>query len=268
MSQITILIAYVLGGLALGRGRLITGSNNAQTLERLGLAIGVGAAAWHLWSLLPTVAGAAPTSLSLGAVFSLLSLEIALIALIVSLTRRYRGVAAILLVVAGIVATGMLMGDGTANNRPLTMPLRVHAVSSLLAYSLLAVGAIFAISAIAQDGRLRAAKTGGLVGLLPSLTEMERLVFAVGVAGFIGLSVSIATGIVFVENLFAQHLVHKTVLSVVAFGLFGVLLAGRALAGWRGRPALSLYLGGFAALILAYFGSRFVLEVILSRQWG
>ncbi|MEM1264035.1 MAG: cytochrome c biogenesis protein CcsA [Pseudomonadota bacterium] len=268
MSQITILIAYVLGGLALGRGRLITGSEHAQTFERLGLAIGIAATAWHLWLLLPTIAGAAPVSLSLAAVFSLLSLEIALIALIISLTPRYRGVAAILLVVSGLVAFGTLISDSSADKGALTMPLRVHAISSLLAYSLLTVGAIFAISAMAQDGRLRAAKTGGLVGMLPSLTEMERLVFAVGVAGFIGLSVSIATGIVFVENLFAQHLVHKTVLSVVAFGLFGVLLLGRALAGWRGRPALSLYLGGFAALILAYFGSRFVLEVILSRQWG
>ena len=97
---------------------------------------------------------------------------------------------------------------------------------------------------------------------------MERLVFGVGLAGFIGLSVSIATGVVFVENLFDQHLVHKTILSIIAFGLFGILLLGRAWVGWRGRPALSLYLGGFAALVLAYFGSRFVLEVILSRQWG
>lgn len=268
MFQITILIAYVAGGLALARARLETTTNGPNRLELAGLGIAALGAAAHAYWLLPALFGADAVKLSLGMVLALLGFVIAVIALLATLNPRFRGLAAIVLVCAALISAGMLLDAGDVRRNELTMPLRVHAVSSLLAYSLLAVGAIFAITAMLQDGRLRAARTGGLLGLLPPLTEMERLVFAVGVAGFISLSVSIATGVVFVDDLFGQHLVHKTILSIVAFALFGVLLLGRALAGWRGRPALSLYLGGFVALILAYFGSRFVLEVLLSRQWG
>jgi ABC-type uncharacterized transport system permease subunit len=68
--------------------------------------------------------------------------------------------------------------------------------------------------------------------------------------------------------MFAQHLVHKTVLSVVAWLVFGGLLLGRRFWGWRGRKAIAWTLSGFAILILAYFGSKLVLELILHKQAG
>ena len=79
---------------------------------------------------------------------------------------------------------------------------------------------------------------------------------------------SIVSGFAFVEDLFAQHLAHKTALSLLALLLFGILVAGRLFAGWRGKRAVSLYLWGFVILCLAYFGSRFVLEELLNRSWG
>jgi ABC-type uncharacterized transport system permease subunit len=69
---------------------------------------------------------------------------------------------------------------------------------------------------------------------------------------------------IFLENMFAQHLAHKTILSILAWLVFAILLAGRWLAGWRGRTAIRWTLGGFISLMLAYFGSKFVLEVILA----
>ena len=100
------------------------------------------------------------------------------------------------------------------------------------------------------------------------LDTTEKLLFGVATAGFMGLLLSVVSGFTFVENLFAQHLVHKTALSLLALLLFGILLSGRALAGWRGYRAVSLYLWGFGFLCLAYFGSRFILEEILGRSWG
>jgi ABC-type uncharacterized transport system permease subunit len=94
------------------------------------------------------------------------------------------------------------------------------------------------------------------------------LLFGVAAAGFVGLLLSVVSGVTFVENLFAQHLVHKTTLSILALLLFGILIAGRSFAGWRGRRAVGLYLWGFGFLCLAYFGARFVLEEILGRSWG
>jgi len=84
-------------------------------------------------------------------------------------------------------------------------------------------------------------------------------------AGFVLLSLTLLTGILFVDNLFAQHLAHKTVLSILAWVVFGALLYGRRAWGWRGRRAVNLTLAGMAILLLAFFGSKFVLELVLHR---
>ena len=72
----------------------------------------------------------------------------------------------------------------------------------------------------------------------------------------------------FVQHMFAQHLAHKTVLSITAWAVFAVLLWGRWRFGWRGRTAIRWSLGGFVILALAYFGSKLVLEVLLGRHWA
>ena len=100
------------------------------------------------------------------------------------------------------------------------------------------------------------------------LETTEKALFGVTAVGFAGLLLAVVSGFAFVENLFAQHLVHKTTFSLLALVLFGMLVAGRVFAGWRGRRAVYLYLAGFAFLCLAYFGARYVLEVVLDRSWG
>ena len=94
---------------------------------------------------------------------------------------------------------------------------------------------------------------------------MEQLLFQLIGTGFVLLSAGLLTGIVFLEDVFAQHLVHKTVLSIAAWSIFGILLWGRWRFGWRGRKAIRWTLSGFGVLILAYFGSKLVLELILDR---
>ena len=80
-------------------------------------------------------------------------------------------------------------------------------------------------------------------------------------------TLALVSGLLFVDNLFAQHLAHKTFLSIISWLVFGLLLAGRWRYGWRGRTALSLTLAGMAFLLLAYFGSKLVLELLLSETW-
>ena len=85
------------------------------------------------------------------------------------------------------------------------------------------------------------------------------------------LTASLASGMVFSEVLFGRPLRfghsagHKTVFALLAWLVFGGLLAGRAAFGWRGRKALRWTFTGFVMLLLAYVGSRFVLEVVLRR---
>jgi ABC-type uncharacterized transport system permease subunit len=95
---------------------------------------------------------------------------------------------------------------------------------------------------------------------------MESLMFRLIGMGFIFLSASLASGFLFLENMFAQHLAHKTILTLLAWVIFGILMLGRMRFGWRGIVAIRWTLIGFLALLLGYFGSKFVIELILKRS--
>lgn len=145
-------------------------------------------------------------------------------------------------------------------------PMAAHIVFSVLAYGFLNIAAIQAVLLAVQDWRLRTRHTEGLlVRALPPLETMETLLFQLIGAGFLLLTASLATGFLFLENMFAQHLAHKTILSLLAWVVFAILLAGRLRYGWRGQVAIRWTLGGFLSLMLAYFGSKMVLEWILGR---
>lgn len=139
-----------------------------------------------------------------------------------------------------------------------------HVLSSLVAYSILGLAALHAILLSIQNSFLHRHQPGGFIRLLPPLKTMESLLFETIIIGFICLSISLATGLLFLENMFAQHLAHKTILSILAWCVFAILLFGHWFLGWRGRTAIRWTLSGFLSLMLAYFGSKFVLEVILA----
>lgn len=143
--------------------------------------------------------------------------------------------------------------------------LMAHVVISILAYSLLTLASLQAIALAIQHRQLHNRHPGGLIRLLPPLQTMEDLLFEMISFGFLLLTLSLASGFAFLENMFLQHLVHKTVLSIIAWTVFGVLLIGRLRYGWRGRTAIKWTLSGFAALMLAYFGSKAVIELMLGR---
>jgi len=136
---------------------------------------------------------------------------------------------------------------------------------ALLGFSVLCVAALLAILLALQERALRMRRFDGIVRALPPLTLTEALMFQLIAAGFALLTLALLSGILFVDNLFAQHLIHKTALSIAAWLVFGVLLFGRWRYGWRGRRAVQLTLAGMGLLLLAYFGSRFVLELVLRR---
>ena len=92
---------------------------------------------------------------------------------------------------------------------------------------------------------------------------METLLFQFLGFGFVCLSASLLSGFFYLEDIFAQHLVHKTVLSIVAWLTLGILLYGRLRFGWRGKIAIRWTLSSFIFLMLAFFGSKLVLEFIL-----
>ena len=167
---------------------------------------------------------------------------------------------------AGSLATGAshTYAEATAPGWELT----AHILLSMGAAALLFGAAVAAILNVVLDQRLRSRRIADLPRYLPPLDELEKVMFRLIGTGLILLTLALFTGFVFVHDLFAQHLAHKTILSLAAWAVFAVLLIGRIRYGWRGRAAVYCTLAGFVMLALAYFGSKFVLEYLLGRHWG
>jgi ABC-type uncharacterized transport system permease subunit len=160
-----------------------------------------------------------------------------------------------------------------------SIEFRLHLVMAVLAYSLFTIAMLHAVLMALVERRLHhsrgarafagdgAAMLGGPLGALPPLLTLERLLFRMIAAAFVLLTLTLATGIAFSETLFGRPLRfdHKTLFALLSWATFALLLAGRHFYGWRGRTALRWTLSGFVLLLLAYVGSRFVLEVLLGR---
>jgi ABC-type uncharacterized transport system permease subunit len=227
-----------------------------------------GAIFWHAIVLAQQISPEGSLVLSLGNTVSFIGLQLAVIAALGSINPVQRGLSAGLFLLAGLVSIATGYPDSFVVQGPATWQIKAHVLISLFAYGLLTVGTIVAVFSLVQDQRLRSRKLSTVNRLFAPLETTEKLLFGVAGAGFLALLLAVVSGFAFVENLFAQHLVHKTALSILALLLFGILLLGRKFAGWRGRRAVFLYLWGFAVLCLAYFGSRFILENILGRSWS
>lgn len=144
---------------------------------------------------------------------------------------------------------------------------RAHFLMAMLAYSLFTLAALHAVLMAVAEKRLHRGRLTPLFAGLPPLLTMEALLFRLIHIAFVLLTLTLASGIMFSETLFGKALPfnHKTVFAILSWLIFAALLAGRHLRGWRGRLALRWTLTGFGTLLLAYIGSRFVLEVILGR---
>lgn len=182
------------------------------------------------------------------------------------LRRLVMPCAALSVVLAAVFPGTLLLMDGKS---PV---FGWHIGIAILAYSTMTIAAFHAVLMALQESRLHTRRErrgfwGNALDQLPALLTMEKLLFRMIGFGFVLLSLTVLSGVVFSEQLFGQPLRwdHKTVFTIFSWLLFAVLLTGRHWRGWRGKTALSFTLAGFATLLLAYVGSRFVLEVILHR---
>jgi len=166
------------------------------------------------------------------------------------------------------VAAAALLGYGLSGGSParaLDWRVELHAWFALLAYATLAIAALLAIMLWTQERALRRRDFHAWLRVLPPLTELETLLFRTIWVGFVLLTATLLTGVLFVQDFFAQHLIHKSVLSILSWLVFGALLMGRWRHGWRGAKAVRLTLLAMGLLVLAFFGSKFVLELVLGR---
>ena len=256
---------YLLAGAWLAM-RLARASGSGAGPKSGPLALGWSAAVLHAAILAQTVFQ--PAGLNLG-FFNALSFTgwlIAAVLLAVSMVRPVENLGIGVLPFAALtLALGLLFPAERIVADAGQWPLELHILIAILAYALLALAAVQAVLLAIQEHRLRRRQPGGFLRGFPPVTAMETLLFQMIGAGFALLSATLISGFFFIEDLFAQHLVHKTALSLIAWCVFAVLLWGRWRFGWRGRTAIRWTLSGFGFLALAFFGSKLVLELILRR---
>jgi len=213
--------------------------------------------------------GSASPDLNLLNLLSLCSLVIVVLVCASTISHRSlydAGLVALPLTVAVLIAELVV----SAQSLPLhdaSSGTTLHILSSVLAFGVLSIAGVYALFVAIIDHFLRRHHLNPLVRALPPLEILEKLLFQLIALGFALLTISLLSGMAFIDDMFAQHLAHKTILSIMAWLVFGLLVFGRWRYGWRGRSAVRLTLAGIILLLLAYFGSKLVLEVILGRSW-
>jgi ABC-type uncharacterized transport system permease subunit len=206
---------------------------------------------------------------SLPHLLSLCALVVMLILITSALSRPalYAAGLVALPMAAGVMLLEWILPQGNLPLHEVSAGIAIHMISSVLAFGLLSIAGVYAFFVFFIDHVLRRHHLNPLVRSLPPLEVLEDLLFKTIAAGFALLTISLLSGIMFINDIFAQHLVHKTILSIATWLVFGILLWGRWRYGWRGSLAVRLTLAGVGLLILSYFGSKMVLEMILGKSW-
>ncbi|MDA1075243.1 MAG: cytochrome c biogenesis protein CcsA [Proteobacteria bacterium] len=215
------------------------------------------------WLLLVT-----PTGIDLGiwGIANLVAFVMVIFVMIMRLTLPVHSLLLFLfpLCVVSVLAA-LFANTGLAPRTDLPGRLITHILTSIAAYSILMMAAFQSIMLATQERYLRVKHRFSLGRFLPPLETMESLLFRMLWTGFAILTVAIASGFLFLDNMFDQRIVHHTVLSSASWLVYVALLGGHYLFGWRGASASRWTLIAFTLLLLGYFGSKFVVEILLER---
>ncbi len=261
-----IAIGFYLSAAGLIGLRLFRHNQPGLPSRNIALSFGFAGLILHTWLLWDSIFSGPGLNLAFFNALSLTSWTVVTLLVISSLNKPVENLGLIILPLAALtlyLETRYPSVDFVRQNAD--WPLKIHVLLSMLAYSLLTLASVQAILLAVQDHHLRIRQPGGFVRALPPLQTMESLLFEMIGAGFALLTLGLLSGAAFLDDMFAQHLVHKTVLSTLGWLVFGGLLLGRHYYGWRGRTAIIWTLSGFLILVLAYFGSKAVLELVLQR---
>ncbi len=239
-------------------------SGKSPTRRPLVIMLGSGAVVLHSLAVYLTLHPGNGIQLGLLPVSSLIAWLVAGLVLLSCLRKPLESLFVGVFPMAAIAVFLASIGLTTAPPQQYNGGEIAHILTSILAYSIFAIAALQALVLARQDHELKHHHIRGIIRTLPPLQLMEQLLFEMVWLGVILLSISLLTGLLFLEDIFSQHLVHKTALSLAAWGIYATLLWGRSQRGWRGTTAIQWVLGGFVFLMLAYYGSKLALELVIT----
>jgi len=259
---------YLFGALGLGLSAYWGDAHHGRGRRIAAVAIAAIGIVVHAAALVQERRLQPQAVLSLSDTLALVALVIAVTAIVMALRPRLRGMAALLLGIAAVLEAAFSQGAREFSVGRPGWELAFHVAMATIAFAFLTIGAALAVAQVVVDRRLRSRQPLGWLKILTPIESVESGVFQSILLGFTVLTLALVTGAFFIEDLFAQHLVHKVVLAIIAWIVFGILLLGRWRMGWRGRQALRWTLAGYVLLGLSYFGSKLVLENLLGKHWG
>jgi len=243
--------------------RQLRGGKASQRHGFLGL--GMLALLFHACSLWHVIVSPQGIHLGLFPVASLIGATGVAIVILSSLYRRLEWLSLLVFPFNALFLTAALFIHTGYQPSPLAHGIGSHVLFAILAFAMLAIATSQGILVLVQHYQLKHGRIRGVLQLFPPIQVMETMLFELLWAGVILLWLAIAAGFMFIDDLFAQHLAHKTVFTLVSAGLFSTLLAGHHLLGWRGVTAVRITVAAFALLLLGFFGSQLVLEIVLKR---
>lgn len=265
----------------------IFGSQTAQNqaslsknhrLKPFGILLGSIAFSAHVISLALLLSAAGntspetsePFSINYFQAISLLGCGVVLVLLLTAMLRPAAVLGAIIFPFAmlAVITPYIFTEFSVTPPRPIATASWPHVLMGMLGFGFFTAAAAQALLLNLQNRRLKHPQPGRLVSVLPPLEAMESLLIGFVWAGFITLSAILLSGLLITGDLLGQHLAHKAILSFIAWLIYAALLIGRWRFGWRGNTAVRYTLGGYLVLVVAYFGSKLVLELLLGEYWG
>ncbi|MDE1338231.1 cytochrome C assembly family protein [Vibrio aestuarianus] len=229
------------------------------------LLTAICALAFHAWLLSDLILDTSGQNLSMLNVASLISFIISLVMSAAMLKTRLWFLLPVVYSFAAInLSAAAFLPSTFITHLEHNPKLLVHISLALFSYSTLSIGALYAVQLAWLDYKLKKKKMLTINPNLPPLLMVERQLFKIILIGNVLLTGTLITGFGFVQDMFAQGKAHKGILSFIAWIVYSVLLWGHYHKGWRGRKVTWFAVAGATLLTLAYFGSRFVREIILN----
>ncbi len=145
---------------------------------------------------------------------------------------------------------------------PLSFEIGSHVLISISAYSIMGIATAQAVLYAVQERRFRTKQLSRLMQALPPLQVMENTLIQLVLIGFIFLSFALLSGVFFIEDIFAQHLIHKTFFSILSWLVYATFLFGHFKYGWRGQKAARYTIWAYFLLILSYVGTEIILKLL------
>ncbi|KUJ72883.1 inner membrane protein YpjD [Thiomicrospira sp. WB1] len=194
-------------------------------------------------------------NLSIG--LSLISWVALAILLVTNINKPTENLGIFILPIGAVTALLPLVQTDTI---PLPIELGSHVLISIIAYSIMGLATAQAVLYALQEKRFQKRQLNTLFKSLPPLQVMEKVLMQLVLIGFVFVSFALLSGVFFLEDIFAQHLVHKTFFALLAWAAYLLLLIGHHRMGWRGQKAATYTIWAYVLLVVSYIGTQLILQ--------